>query len=178
MRRSWLLSFPPVLTSFILCAAGLKPPIPVGRNDAETLKEERLLSGLWRVDVFEWEGQRDTAKENEANTSDLFDLRWLFTATKAQAVVRVEGSEWKDDYANYKLNPRAQPKTVDMEKFGSTFKGIYRIDRNRLEVCFSVRSPGGRTFLPGKEGRPADFKTKKDSERMLFIFVRDEKAKK
>jgi uncharacterized protein (TIGR03067 family) len=178
MCRPWLLRFPTVVTACALCLAATKGPIAMGQEDAEALKEEQRLSGLWRVEVFEWDGQRSTAKEFKDSSSDIFDLRWLFTTTKAQTVVDVGDPDSKHDYARYKLNVRATPKTIDMEVNGSTFKGIYLIDERVLKACFSVRNPEGRKLVPGKEDRPTDFSTKENSERLLLIFVREEKAKK
>jgi uncharacterized protein (TIGR03067 family) len=86
-------------------------------------------------------------------------------------------SDDKFIYAQYKLNLQATPKAIDLKVYGLTFKGIYSLDDQKLKVCFSVRSPGGRKLEPGKEGRPTDFTTK-NPERMLFIFVRDEKPNK
>jgi uncharacterized protein (TIGR03067 family) len=156
---------------FILVATA--GPIARGQNDAEALKEGKRLSGRWRVDVFEIDGNRITAKETKPGSSDVFESRWLFGLTKAEWVFD-DGYKW--EYATYKLNFRATPKTIDIVFGDSTLKGIYELQDKTLKACFSVRGEG-RKLLPGKEGRPTDFTTKKDSERLLFFFERDDKPK-
>jgi uncharacterized protein (TIGR03067 family) len=150
-------------------------PTAKGQEDAESSKEEKRLAGVWHIDVFEWDGNRITAKEFAEKSSGIFESRWLFTATKAEWVVT---ADFKFEYARYKLNLRAKPKTIDMQAYNATFKGIYELDERVLKACFSVRNPEGKKLEPGKEERPTDFKTKEKSERLLLIFVRDEKAKK
>lgn len=148
-------------------------PIAQAQEDAEPLKEGKRLSGRWRVDVFEWDGSRTTAKETESGSSDIFDSRWLFGLTKAE---RVFADGDKSEYATYKLNFRATPKTIDIRFAESTLKGIYAVEAKTLKVCFSVRGDG-KKLLPGKEDRPVDFTTKEGSERLLLIFVRDDMPK-
>jgi uncharacterized protein (TIGR03067 family) len=175
MHRLWLLRSLSVVIVGAFFVVATNGPIAKGQEDAETLKEEKRLSGLWRIEVFEWDGQRITAKESKDKSSDIFELRWLPTTTKAEAVVV---ADVKVEWAKYKLNLRAKPKTVDIQAYGATFKGIYSIDDKTLKACFSVRNPLGKKPVPGKENRPTDFTTKEKSERLLLILVRDEKAKK
>ncbi len=164
-----------IVSAAAFLAVATTAPTASGQDDADLAKEAKRLSGIWRVDVFEWDGQRFVAKDYQDKSSDVFESRWLFTATKADWIV---SSDMKLEYARYKLNPRAKPKTIDIDVYGATFKGIYTIEGNKIKACFSVRNPEGKTLVPGKGGRPTDFTTKKKSERLLLIFVKDEKAKK
>jgi uncharacterized protein (TIGR03067 family) len=117
----------------------------------------------------------EVPKEFKDKSSDIFESRWLFTTTKAEWVVT---HDFKFEYARYKLNLRAKPKAIDMEAYNETFRGIYEVDEKSLKACFAVRNPEGKKLEPGKENRPTDFTTKEKSERLLLIFVRDEKQQK
>jgi len=82
-------------------------------------------------------------------------------------------------YAQYKLNVKTNPKAVDLEIGDQTIRGIYRVDGDKLTVCFSAKAApqGGRGVEPGKEKRPSEFSTKKGSERIMFVFVREKEKK-
>jgi uncharacterized protein (TIGR03067 family) len=135
--------------------------------------EEKRLQGLWRVDVLEIDGSRMTAQHIKQGSSDLFELRWLFTATKAKKVVDLTDITSALDFAQYKLNVRAGPKLIDLQLGDRVLKGIYLLDDKTIKVCFSARTSEGRDLVPGKEARPTDFVTRAGSERILLIFVRD-----
>jgi uncharacterized protein (TIGR03067 family) len=132
-------------------------------------QEERALKGVWRVRVFEGDGQRLTAEEFKDKTSDLFELKWVFKVDRA--IVRFEG-DLDIEYVRYKLDPTAKPKAVDLDMQGQTISGVYRLENDKLTVCFSVKNPNRFKVVPGKEARPKDFTTKKDSERLLVILER------
>jgi len=153
----------------------MSPQSAKGQDDAEAAKEGKRLAGLWRIDVFEWDGQRSSAKEFKDTSSGIFESRWLFTTTKAEWVVN---PDFRFEYARYKLDLRANPRTIDVQAYNETFKGIYQLDEKVLKACFSVRNPEGKKLGPGKENRPTDFTTKERSERLLLFFVRDKPEKK
>lgn len=70
----------------------------------------------------------------------------------------------------YEIDPAATPKKIDLHyssperRKGKTRRGIYRLERNTLTVCFNINAD--------REARPTEFEAGPNSGRYLHVYER------
>ncbi len=147
-----------------------------GQVGPDAKDEAKLLSGIWRVDVFQAGENRERWSEDRESNSDLLASRWRFDLTKAEWVQLAKYFE--RPYATYRLNQKANPKTIDLTipAFGGhSLKGIYSVDAKEIKLCVAAKPiPNTRGGLAPVETRPTDFTTKDQPDRILLVFARVE----
>jgi uncharacterized protein (TIGR03067 family) len=143
-----------VVTALLVAAAGAEPPAAVVK--AETAK----LEGAWAVAAQEHAGQPD-------QPADFQNL--VFIIKEDKIVARYVNLQTGDDQRlpmDYRIDPTAQPKTIDLTYAegalkGQTVPGIYSVQDDVLTVCLSR---GG--------ARPTNFATQGFPDRELTVLQR------
>jgi uncharacterized protein (TIGR03067 family) len=115
------------------------------KND-DNKKELKKLEGSWKLVREETAGSllpEDIRKENSLLIED-DKIYWVMGVKKYRTANLV------------KLDPKADPKTIDIEYTLGSFKdqkwvGIYKLDGDKLEICWAE---------PKSEKRPQKFATK------------------
>lgn len=147
-----------------LLAAGLSvgllvaAPVP---KDAKKVKDDEAIVGTWKVEKCEcekWKVTPPTAEEL-AQVSLTFDKDGKLVVTNPGGI--------KSEY-EYKLDPAAKPKAMDMTREGDVLKMVYELDGDTLKTCIAGDGP-----------RPTELKADGEGV-MLFTFkrVKDEKKDK
>ncbi len=111
------------------------------------------IEGEWKLVEFVKEGR---PREKEAITTMTF---------KAGKLTIADGK--RDETATYTLDPKATPFAIDLvpEKGGGrkeTVKGIYKIEKDKLIICFS---------MDGAD-RPKEFKSEPGTKTGMFTLER------
>jgi uncharacterized protein (TIGR03067 family) len=123
-------------------------------KDAKKSPDQEQMQGKWKVVRYESTGRPGQAEYKEPDT--------------------ISGDKWlrpmrtTDEY-QLKLDPTKEPKWVDLsaKRLGEkTLKGIYKIDGNKLTICYAYDPE-----LP----RPAEFKTTTDKRGYLYVLERVKK---
>jgi uncharacterized protein (TIGR03067 family) len=128
--------------TLILQRVTVKQP-PADKTDDEAgkpVEDTDLIQGAWRVTKIEMGGGPKAARpdKNEKWTVGAGRIEW--SAVRRSVTL------------SYSLDPAKSPKQIDMEVTegfgtGARFKGIYKLEKGTLEVCY---------YLEGKE-RPTAF---------------------
>lgn len=143
-------------TSFLLNIVFLALPGFSGITNAQDTPDETLakakaaLKGTWQATSFEEGGDQIPA----GITSQ---LKHVF---HDEAIIMVVGD--KEKLAQYKLDPTASPKTIDIIKKDKVELGIYELEGDTLRIC-----------LTKDLRRPTKFESKSETGRnALVIFKR------
>jgi uncharacterized protein (TIGR03067 family) len=139
--------------ALIILAAGLAVAADTPKEAARELAK---LQGTWNAVAVEEDGERLPAEKTKGWKLVIKDNKYTFEAGKASA----EGI--------YRLDPAKTPKAVDATRTngpdkGKTLLGIYRLDGDRLMMCFAE---------PGQKNRPASFVTKKGAGLRMYVLKR------
>jgi len=146
MKSSFLLSI------FFLALAGLAgfaiaAEVP---TDEELSKAKAALKGTWQVISAEEGGDPLPA-------GIISQLKHVFDG---DAIIMVVGE--KEKLAQYKIDPTASPKTIDIIKKDEVSLGIYELEGDKLRICLSKDLR-----------RPTKFESKSETGRnALVIFKR------
>jgi uncharacterized protein (TIGR03067 family) len=143
-----------VAVSFSLCLAVLARAGDDPKRDAEQLQ------GAWEATAYETAGTPATADEVKAFRVRVEGDRMTLTTAAGETK------------AEFKLNPSASPKAIDLvlaggEAKGKTILGIYEVKGDELKLC--VRE------VPERAGRPAGFKTEKGDTNLSVTLKRAKK---
>ena len=116
-------------------------------------KELAELQGVWRHVGFDVDGK-------EAFVPEFRQIRWVIKNDKVYYGGEVLGSVTLDASAN--------PRCFDLAMVQSerTYEGIYKLDKDRLVICFGVKN------YVVKE-RPARFSNKEIDKYRTFLFERE-----
>src|SRR5262249_23574834 len=125
-----------------------------GQDSTEDLKK---MEGTWKTIVHEMNGRTSTKEEIE----------------KSQGKIVIKGDKYdaffgdkSEDKGTIKLDASKKPRQIDaITGKSGTLKGIYKIEGERMTVCF-----GGLN-----KDRPTDFKTEKGTGQMLLGYQRVKK---
>jgi uncharacterized protein (TIGR03067 family) len=141
-------------TAIVACLCGQAVRVVHAQADADNgLKE---LQGQWRA-VEQQTAGISTPKE-----------------VLAKARLEIKDNEWiwqsggpVDAKSSIKLDPSKSPKEIDITMLdgpgkGSTFPGIYSLEKGQLRICYSHT-----------KDRPKDFKTNRGELRELIVLERD-----
>jgi uncharacterized protein (TIGR03067 family) len=126
-------------------------PLVVG--SAEPVGDAKAIQGEWRTTQFEEEGKKEPPDKVNDLVYEFSDDR---LRVKRDGKVMVEGT--------FSLDSSKTPKHIDMLVAGDTGRGIYKIEMDRLVICFPA-------FKTNKK-RPSDFVTKAGSRTMLAVLER------
>jgi uncharacterized protein (TIGR03067 family) len=129
-----------------------KPP----KTDTE------LIQGIWKVAKIKANGKHTGQEINESQ-------EWAINQEKI-TMTYYDGTQ---DEANYKLEPKQNPKTIDLSfttRFkGLTFHGIYELSGNKLKLVYTK----------AQARRPVAFRIgDMDRGSILFMFERKEAGAK
>ena len=130
-------------------------------SKSEAKKTMRELEGVWTCESATINGR----KLDEAT------VKSLKLTLKGEQYKTERGDEVLFD-STYSLDTKADPKRIEMvgtegDLKGKPALGIYKLDRDRLIMCYT---------MPGQE-RPRDFKSEEKSEAYLLVWRRAEKSK-
>lgn len=142
----------------VLTACGLAAAAPIPKEKGKPVKDEEAIQGTWVLDQFEGRG---------APPPDLGPIRFTFKDGKLEVNL---GNRPADKQGEYKLDPTAKPKTIDLTNNQQTAPGIYELDGDTLRICLSE----GRGAV-----RPTEFKS--DGQRVALVTfkrLKDEKKEK
>jgi uncharacterized protein (TIGR03067 family) len=128
-------------------------------SKAEAKKTMRELEGVWTCESATINGR----KLDEAT------VKSLKLTLKGEQYKTERGDEVLFD-STYSLDTKADPKRIEMigtegDLMGKAALGIYRLDKDRLTMCYT---------MPGKE-RPKEFKSEEKSEAYLLVWRRADK---
>ena len=132
----------------LLVAAGAR-----GEDAAEA--EAKKLLGTWIVTTCEKDGEKVPEKVLQGEV-----VRFIIRADSI--TIKVE-DEIKS-VERYTLDARAKPQAIDLtDKEGRIARGIYSLDGEKLQICWTERS----------KARPTEFASKPGSGFDLFILKRE-----
>lgn len=117
-----------------------------GEENCRPDKEAKSLQGEWVVVGLEDEGQRASAEEVKG-------MKWVIRGTTITGT-NPDGSTGSMRFA---LNPKSQPKEIDLTSLDGNLKGvvhigIYELQKGRLRICVGDRKPNAT-----RKGRPKEF---------------------
>lgn len=158
----------------LLCL--LAPP------DDAAPKDLTLMQGTWRIARLELGEAAPTPPEEEIKKG-----RLIIQGTKITA--RMGGQDQEPE--TFTLDPSKNPKTIDMtttmysrtlgpngteeaKKTKGKMQGIYKIDGDRLTLCFT---DADRPNAASKD-RPTEFSVQGQTNRFLLVLERDKEDKK
>jgi len=135
-------------------AAGLLV-IAGSRGEDAAKAEAKKLLGTWVVVTCEKDGEKVPEKVLQGEV-----VRFIIRADSI--TIKVEDEIKSEE--RYTLDPRAKPQAIDLtDKEGRIARGIYALDGEKLQICWTER---GKT-------RPTEFASKPGSGFDLFILKRE-----
>lgn len=132
----------------------------------KTKADLKGMQGDWKIDAIEADGRNVTSElVNEV-------LRDVTVRIDKEAISLVQGGATEILAAEMTLNAEADPKAADFKPRedtlgafnGESMWGIYRLDKDELKICVSIRTT--------VKERPAEFKTQPDSGFYLVTLKR------
>jgi uncharacterized protein (TIGR03067 family) len=148
------------LAAFALPALLVAAPIP---KDKEKVKDEDAILGTWAIDKFDNGGG-----PGGPSAEDIAKIRFIFK--KDGKLTLTGGPNGEEKETEYKVDPAAKVKAIDLIMDGRTAQGIYELDGDTLKLCVTEGD---------KAGRPEEFKPDgKLTAVVTFRRVKDEKKDK
>jgi uncharacterized protein (TIGR03067 family) len=134
-------------------AAGLL--VAAARGEDADKPEAKKLLGTWVVVTCEKDGEKVPEKVLQGEV-----VRFIIRADSI--TIKVEDEIKSEE--RYTLDPRAKPQAIDLtDKEGRIARGIYALDGEKLQICWTER---GKT-------RPTEFASKPGSGFDLFVLKRE-----
>lgn len=148
-----------------LLAAVLFAGSLMAEDKKEKPKDEEAIVGTWKVEKY------DVGKEDKERTDRA--TKGTPTFTKDGKLTMTDGGNTRE--MEYKLDPKAKPKGLDMTGYGHTVPALYELDGDTLTICTQTGVNEGEKFV-----RPEAIKAdiKKDIAVMTLKRVKDEKKDK
>jgi uncharacterized protein (TIGR03067 family) len=149
------------LASAVLFAAAVgltAAPVPKEKKD---VKDEDAIQGSWKIETFEAGGQQGPPPKEM-----LDQMRFVFKKDGKLSVGGGPGGQSRD--GEYKLDPTAKPKTIDLISDGRPAPGIYELDGDTFKLCMSEGSNAVRPTefkAGGMRTVVVTFKRVKDEEK-------------
>lgn len=111
-------------------------PVP---KEKPKLKDEDAILGIWAIEKVDAGGEAP----KEAPTADeVAKIRMEFKKNNKYRFWGGPNGDGKE--IEYKLDPSAKLKTIDLIDGGRTTLGLYEIDGDRLKICYSVQPRANR----------------------------------
>ena len=144
---------------------GTQPPqkaqvrqVPAKKKTVRTASPGQRLQGTWLVDSATVNGM-DPKKSPGIDYGPITPgSRWVFSGDKVNLQTLLRQAE----ELRYRLDPRKDPRTIDLIRGKESMPGIYRLEGDTLTLCFS---------RPGKE-RPKTFQSERKSGLSLLTLKR------
>lgn len=152
------------LASAVLFAAAVglvAAPVPKDK-EKEKAKDEDAIIGVWKLEEFDAGGAQGAPPKGA-----LDNMRFEFKKDGKLTVSGGPGGQSKD--GEYKLDPKAKPKTIDLISDGRTAPGIYELDGDTFKMCMSE----GQNAVRPEEFKPGGMRTVV----VTFKRVKDEEKK-
>lgn len=99
-------------------------------KDKEKVKDEDAIQGTWKIESFD-SGGGQNAPPKEA----LDSMRLTFKKDGKMEMTGGPGGQSRD--GEYKMDPKAKPKTIDLIADGRPAPGIYELDGDTFKLCMS-----------------------------------------
>lgn len=144
MKTSFLLNF--FFLALTVLAGFAKAE---GPSDEELAKAKAALKGTWQVTSLEEGG-------DQVPVGITSQLKHIF---HDEAIVMVVGE--KEKLAQYKLDPTASPKTIDIIRKNEVELGIYELEGDTLRICLSKDLR-----------RPTKFESKSETGRNALVILK------
>ncbi|WP_159452170.1 TIGR03067 domain-containing protein [Singulisphaera sp. GP187] len=124
------------------------------------------IQGRWRVVRIEDSGV--AVNEPFLMTRQyIFDARKLIVSARGKPIAASLVGEWIErniKSPSFKLDPTSTPKAIDLVlPTGTTLRGIYDLDGDRLKLCFT--GPSGKAAM----ARPTGFSVPGSGARLVVI---------
>lgn len=113
------------------------------KKDDKKGKDEEAIIGSWKIDAL------DLGVKDGPSADALKDVRMVF---KKEGKLGLVGPDGKAKDQEYKLDPAAKMKAIDIVADGKTVPGLYELDGDTLKLCIFF----GPTT--DKVARPTEFK--------------------
>jgi uncharacterized protein (TIGR03067 family) len=139
------------VVALVSCALAVAAPQPPKGKDKPT--DLDAIQGVWRPEKFEG--------EDGPTADELANLR--LTIGKGTITIALRGVE-REKPQQFKLDPSAKPKTIDVTAADETAFGIYELDGDTLRICLGDGP---------KVARPTEFKAGKRVGLMTLKRVKD-----
>jgi uncharacterized protein (TIGR03067 family) len=124
----------------VLTATLVAAPVP---KDKEKVKDEDAIQGTWKIEQFDTGGAAGGPPPGEVE-------KIRFTFKKDGKLSMLGGPEaGKERDGEYKMDPKASPKSIDMTLEGRPALAIYELDGDTLKICMTEGD---------KAARPSEFK--------------------
>jgi uncharacterized protein (TIGR03067 family) len=128
-----------------------------GRSEDAAEAEAKELLGTWVVVACENDGEKVPENILQGEV-----VRFIIRADTI--TIKVQDEIKSED--RYTLGPRAKPRAINLtDKEGRKALGIYSLEGEKLQICWTERG----------KARPTEFATKPGSEFDLFVLKREKK---
>jgi uncharacterized protein (TIGR03067 family) len=139
----------------------LAAPVP---KDKPKLKDEEAILGSWKIESFDTDGAPGGPPKDAID-----GIRFVFEKDGKMKLTMSAMGKTMEQEAEYKLDPEAKLKTIDLTKMGQTAKGVYELDGDTFKLAM-VENPNGE--------RPTELKANAKTKTAYVVFKRDTEAKK
>ena len=134
------------LSALVVFAAGfglIAAPVPKDK-EKEKVKDEDAILGSWKIEEFDAGGNGQAPPKGAID-----EIKFEFKKDGKLTVGGGPGGQSRD--GEYKLDPSAKPKTIDLIQNGRTSPGIYELDGDTFKLCMSEGNGAVRPaeFKPG-----------------------------
>jgi uncharacterized protein (TIGR03067 family) len=148
---------------------------PAASRADESRAAEATPLGAWKVVAMEVDGKKLAEGEFSLRTIEIAKAReedeglGAFTTNKATYTIVMTGGDDAGEVLPCALGPDKEPKEIDFfvrpaKLVGAHRRGIYRLEKDRLEICWADRLSGA-----GVDGeRPRDFAGKAGWTRVVL----------
>lgn len=118
------------LASLTLFAAACGLIAADDKKDDKKAKDDTAILGAWKIDKF------DTGGGPGGPPQEALDkMRLVFK--KDGKVTMAGGPSGEDMEGEFKMDPAAKPKSIDLSMMGKTANGIYELDGDTLKLCIA-----------------------------------------
>jgi RNA polymerase sigma factor (sigma-70 family) len=129
------------------------------KPDQPAAGDREKLQGTWKLVSTEWMGRANKERVGET---------WVFTDNR----ITLDRAAPKTEYS-YQIDSAADPKHIDLaptekSEVGYHYRGIYRLDRDRLTICAAVVKKGETS----EKLRPTALATQEGELRVLWVLER------
>jgi uncharacterized protein (TIGR03067 family) len=148
------------LSALVVFAAGfglIAAPTP---KEKEKVKDDEAILGTWSIEKF------DAGENAPPPPIDITKIR--FTFKKDGKMEMTGGPNGESREGDYKLDPAAKPKSIDLINMGRTAPGIYELDGDTFKLCMTEGANAARPeeFKPdGKRAVVVTFKRVKEDKK-------------
>jgi internalin A len=147
------------------------PAVVEAKRKEPVKSDDELLPGTWKVVSVEQDGKKSSTEQPRMT-------KWILNGDKKAIVVRYEGDKVLG-FMGYKLDPSTQPKSIDLQPTkGPAYKGIYRLQGDRLTICYDEwrikegRSLNGEPRKAFVSERPKEFAFSPGSGQLVIVLQR------